>query len=566
MTNIQKNIFIVILLLATFLRFYRLDQIPPSLFSDEVDLGYQAYSVLKTGKDYQGNFLPIHFQSFADFRSSLYIYSSLPTLAIFGLNEWGIRIPAAFFGVLSLAGLFLLIKKLGFNYWIALCSVFLLSISPWHLHYSRAGFEVTLMMALLVWGTALFLIGLAKKPFLIAGTILIFMSIYSYSTAKLFVPVFALGLIIIYRKQLLRLSGKFKLVWTILLLLVILPFGFDLLRGQAAYRFSYTSIFADPTIPKEVDVNRLIDSRDKDLTVGTKSTLISKILHNKFISFGDVFLKNYMFSYSTNFLFIQGDYIGRHSVGKMGEFYFMEAIFAVAGLFFLFRSASSKSRNTILLWLLFSPVPSALTVEGGGHATRLFLLLVPLYIINGLGFYNIWQITRKASSFKRMIFLVFAAAFIFNIYFYFHRYWVHYSSEQERLWHYGFKQVITEAQNLKGQFKRIVFTTSTEPPLIFILFWTGFDPLTFQQKKIEYVTLPDFGTNIPKIDKFYLSSLPQKLDIQKLADVIKSDMLVIVNRKDLPIDLRKEKIKGIKTIDTIEYPSGEVAFYLLTHE
>ena len=42
---------IFITLLGAFFRLYKLDKFPPALFGDEVDVGYQAYSILKTGKD-----------------------------------------------------------------------------------------------------------------------------------------------------------------------------------------------------------------------------------------------------------------------------------------------------------------------------------------------------------------------------------------------------------------------------------------------------------------------------------------------------------------------------------
>ena len=52
-----------IVLLAFFLRFYKVTEIPPSLNWDEVSIGYNAYSILKTGRDEWGVFLPIHFKA-----------------------------------------------------------------------------------------------------------------------------------------------------------------------------------------------------------------------------------------------------------------------------------------------------------------------------------------------------------------------------------------------------------------------------------------------------------------------------------------------------------------------
>src|SRR3989344_1271339 len=96
----NKKILIVILLFAAFLRFWKINEVPVSLFGDELDVGYQAYSILKTGKDYSGNFWPLHFHSLAEWRTPLYLYSSVPTVALFGISPLGVRLPAALFGVL----------------------------------------------------------------------------------------------------------------------------------------------------------------------------------------------------------------------------------------------------------------------------------------------------------------------------------------------------------------------------------------------------------------------------------------------------------------------------------
>ena len=105
-------IFLLIILLAAGLRIYKLDSIPPGLFGDEVDVGYQAYSLLNTGKDLTGRFLPFYLKSLSEFRTPLYIYSAVPFIGVFGLNEWGVRLPAVFWGLTSIIGMFLLSRKL----------------------------------------------------------------------------------------------------------------------------------------------------------------------------------------------------------------------------------------------------------------------------------------------------------------------------------------------------------------------------------------------------------------------------------------------------------------------
>src|SRR3990170_8801932 len=106
-----KLLIILILLLAFVLRFYNLSQNPPGLYWDEVSNGYNAYSVLKTGKDEYGVFLPSVFRSYDDYKPPVYIYSIIPSIVIFGLNEFAVRFPSAAGGVLTVFLVYLITKK-----------------------------------------------------------------------------------------------------------------------------------------------------------------------------------------------------------------------------------------------------------------------------------------------------------------------------------------------------------------------------------------------------------------------------------------------------------------------
>src|SRR4030043_2230661 len=103
---------IAIILVAFFLRFWKIDKVPVSLFGDELDVGYQAYSILKTGRDYYGNLMPMHFHSLAEWRTPIYLYSAVPTVAIFGISPLGVRLPAAIFGILGIYVLYLLVREI----------------------------------------------------------------------------------------------------------------------------------------------------------------------------------------------------------------------------------------------------------------------------------------------------------------------------------------------------------------------------------------------------------------------------------------------------------------------
>src|SRR3989338_1229714 len=127
---------IFIFILATVLRFYQLGQNPPSLNWDETAHGYNAYSILVTGRDEYGYRLPLSFRSFDDYKPPLYTYLVVPSIAVFGLSDFAVRFPSAAIGVLAVLATFLMVYELFKNYKIALLSAFFLCISPWHLQFS----------------------------------------------------------------------------------------------------------------------------------------------------------------------------------------------------------------------------------------------------------------------------------------------------------------------------------------------------------------------------------------------------------------------------------------------
>lgn len=540
--SIQKKLLLLTVLLAAVIRNYALDSIPPSLFSDEVDLGYQAYSILKTGHDYFGNFLPVHPQSSSDFRAPLYIYLTIPLVAAFGLNEWAVRLPASIFGILSVVLIYFLVTKLGFSKWVGLLTSFSLAISPWSIHYSRAGFEVTLMLLLIICGLWFFLMGLVNRIFLIFSSVSFILATYTYSTAKLFVPLFGIVLIFIYFKQLIKLSLKWKIGILLLLAVFSMPLIFDTISGKSGYRFSYTNIFTDPTIPKEIDVQRSIDTGSERL--GMQPTTLSKINHNKLLYFGESFVKNYLASFSTQFLFLDGDSIRRHSVGRIGQFYLFEVVTILIGLLMLLK-IKSTTRPILLSWILLSPIPASLTVGGGNHATRLILLLIPLIILSGLGLESIIKFLGSRYI-SRIFFFIFFLIIVVSVYFYLHRYFVHYPLEQERIWHYGFKQAILKVENSEKSFDRVLFTSSIEEPIPFILFWTKYSPEKFQESRSRI-----------RLEKYTVGSIKDK-------ELVDTKTLIIAAPKDLPKkNLAEVDLEGFTLLDSVKYPSGETVFMIL---
>lgn len=574
--SLKKLFFLfIVICVAGYLRLSNFTQNPPALYYDEVDAGYQAYSLLKTGKDYFGSKWPVSFHSLADFKAPFLIYFQAASIGLFGLNEVGVRLPSVFFGLLSIVVFFLFLFQVSRkNYWLSLIGTFVLSILPWHFHYSRIAFEVISMFFCLTTGFWLFFSAVLKKRGLLLFFSLLFfsLSIYAYATARLFLLLIGLLTFLIYRREIIDFGFK-KLLFCFLGVLIILtPFLIDLPKN--IHRFSYINIFSDSNLKYEIDRERLIDSSfQKEKEVGMKATLISKIFHNKPLSWGLTAGKNYFNSFSFSFLFLSGDKNLRHNVLGFGQIQLIFLPFLVIGLFKLFEIIKNKERLNLisqkeafflLVFLLISPIPSSITYEGGTHATRLFLMILPLVCLISLGIYEFLDWFKP--KIKIYIGFLLVIPIILNSIYYFHYYFIHYPIVSEKDWDYGFKEGIKYIKENGGKYEKIVITDSYQTqPLIYFLFWFQYNPKEFSFNNYHKQDLGWFGGNV--LGKYYFGHVDFSVLENNLLKLAKNNgdekILMLAGRYDFGKDLNKETPSYISVLKEIRFPSGEPVLYVL---
>lgn len=554
-------IIIAILFFALFLRLYKINSVPVSLFGDELDLGYHAYSILKTGRDYSGNFMPLHFQSLAEWRTPLYLYAAVPTVSLFGITPLGVRLPAVIFGVLSIYFFYLLIKKLTNNDKLALWSSFFLSVSPWHLQYSRAGFEVTMLLLFLLAGLYFFFKDLKGGKYLPLGFALLLLTPLIYSTAKLFTPFLLLFLLISYRKDIFSYSKKYLMQALVVGILLGGLTSYATLFSGGSQRFNYISVFSDPITIPEIGVSRLEDSIMRGETgTGIRPKLFDRVIHNKFTFWGERIANNILQSLGTDFLFINGDPNPRHMMDNMGQFYKIDSLLLIIGLvsFFVLAKEDKKLRRLMLFWIIAGIIPAAITRDGGNHGTRLILILPPLIFLISSGF------TFLTKYYKYIYLVLFAVSFVF----YLHNYYVHYPWDSERWWHAGWKDAITTIKEVENNYDRVFITMSDEPAWIFFAAYSQFDPKKWHKGfPMEGTYVDGFG-GVSYIDKYYFGSIDEEgATIYDLSKFITNKDLYLASAKEIPWNLILEPGRipsGLKLIKAISYPSGEPHFYLFT--
>ena len=107
-----KIILVFILILGTFLRFYKLGSLPNSYSPDELAQGYTAYSILQTGKDEWGSRNWLSLRSFGDYKPPIQTLLMIPSIKIFGLTPFAVRFPNALLSVFTLILTYLISQKI----------------------------------------------------------------------------------------------------------------------------------------------------------------------------------------------------------------------------------------------------------------------------------------------------------------------------------------------------------------------------------------------------------------------------------------------------------------------
>lgn len=560
-----KLILIVIVLIGSFIRVWQLNKVPASLYWDEMDVGYQASSFLKTGKDYFGNSYPIFFHSFADFRTPLYIYATIPFITILGLNEWSVRLPSALFGILSILLIYLVIRELFKKEKIALISSLVLALSPWAIHYSRIAFEVSLMLFLFLLGLLSFFKSFKNPKWIIISGISFSLCIWTYSIAKLFIPIVLGILIFLYIDRLRKIDKKYLISVLLIFIILLTPIYFSNFFFKGGQRFSEISIFTDPTIGNEINERRLnaalLSGTEKNL--GMKTNLIDKIQYNKPQIWLKNFTNNYLTSFSTNFLFIEGDSNLRHSPLNIGQFYKVEALSLLLGLIFLILNFRVFSKDTILLisLLLIAPIPSALTRDGGNHATRLYFLIFPLIAIISLGMSSLFEKNKVLRIFGwvyLIIFFISSLSFLRN-------YYIFYPAESAKAFEYGFKNVALTTSSSKDKYENIIFDDNETSGMMAYLFNTSYPPdkfhneiNTFQSKVLENI-------EANKLDNIYFLR-PTGRDWKTIIQTkqIHKTLLIVSAKQFQEQDPKKaESDYAGEILDIIYYPNMLPAFYIM---
>jgi len=462
-------VFSIVILIAFVLRFYSIDRIPPSLSWDEVSIGYNAYSILKTGLDEHGKFLPLDaFAGYGDYKPPLAIYLTVPFVALFGLTDFAVRFPSALFGTLTVVLTYFLAQELSKkNKKLPILSSALLAISPWHINVSRAGFEANIALFFVVLGTWLILKA-REKPLLwtIAGIPYV-LSMYTFNSSRYFVLIFCLGLVCYVWKSI-HISWKQVGVGIVVAGAMLLPLIPHLLSKEARLRFVEVNIFTEASV---------VEIANERIERGGKG-ILANVINNRRIGYMRSYLLHFFDNLQPEFLFVKGDGNPKFSTQDVGQLYIMEAPLLMIGIFALFL-VNWRVGLLLVYWIVAAIVPAA-TARETPHALRILNSLPTWHIFVAFGIITCVEKMREWGKNNQMLPRLFCFALIalyaFNVTYYLHNYYRHYPIEYSGEWQYGYREAIKVSEKIKGNYDRIIVSESIGRAYMYTLFYTKTDP------------------------------------------------------------------------------------------
>jgi 4-amino-4-deoxy-L-arabinose transferase-like glycosyltransferase len=529
----NKIYFIIIFVISVFFRFYKLDNLPSSLNWDEISHGYNAYSLLKTGKDQWGQSWPIfNFRAYGDYPTTLNLYLTIPFIYLFGLNAFALRLPAAILGILFTIIIYLFARIIFKNRNLALITFVIASFSPWTFFPSRGVFQSNLAQFFLLLGVYLFYIKTNKKIIWILSALSLGLSMYSYHNTRLITPLIFGLLLFIYRPKKIK-----TLIISIIFLILAIPSFINLFSQDSMARNRWVGIINPNSINLINESRRLFEGPQ----------FLNLAINNKVVYFTREVVNNFILFLSPLPIFFNGSQNYQFNLPNSALIFIYFLPFFYIGLFYCFKNLL-KNKDLIFLCIAFliTLIPAALTV-GDYPSIRLTIATPFIYIFITYGFL---YLSSKTKGYLLPLVLIITLIF-FGIYW---QNYNKYSIDFAPSWQYGYKEVISEINTLYPQYKQIYFTKKYGEPHEFILFYNAWD----SQK---YLNDPNLNTDFHS-DWYWVNSFDKYIflnDWEIKSKTIPTNSLLITSPNNYPT-------KNSKLLKTINFPSGIPAFDIVTYD
>lgn len=445
--------------------------VPSGLNRDEAALGYNAFSLLKTGKDEWGKQWPVVFRSFGDYKLAGYIYATVPSVGLFGLNALAVRLPSLLAGIamIPLAYIFttsfIPMKRIG------VFAAGIQAIAPWALHYSKVAFEANFALMLFVLGLT-FVIREAPRCTAKSclGILLVFFSLITYNAPLIILPVIML-MMLLWKKRPVK-SVVFLALGVVIAFLLVFP---------ATQSKRAITIFSDEGVKTTLMNGRFLAG----------SNMFQRIYYSRPVYYSLVVAKQYVSSFHPQFLVIRGGQNPWHQAP--GTAHLSWTLYALAILGLLVGWKVFRREDNLLVYGIFfaSPLASAITSDAP-QATRMLLFFFMMTFFAAVGVFWIFL-------YSKWIARGVVVAATFELFFYMQIYLGSFAQHPQVEWLAGFDKAIVKAEQLRTSNETIAIIGDQHYMYIYPLFYEKVDPTEFRST-VQYY--PNDALGLSQVKQF----------------------------------------------------------------
>lgn len=359
MRNVQLIIEkIVLFIAASFIlvffvsHFLYLSLTPSGLYVDESSIGYNAFSILRTGRDEHGHFLPLYFEAFGDYKNPIYVYSVTIPFLLFGVSVTSLRLTSTIWILAAILSLIFFLLKLKETKKVIIFTLLLLLTNPWQWELSRVAYELSSTPFFLIVAICSYYLCCkvtTQKEFFkwfVLFALSLGFSFYTYTSARVLAVLFFICGIFFLRKKI-TLTTFFTSTGIFIVCLLPLFISQSLQEGALLARY------------KVVGLSYYTNSNQEFFLTAAK---------------------NYFSHFSPAFLFFGGDENLSHVPVPYGILLLSSAYFLVVGLVYGYKKESRDFFWWLISCLVISPIPSAVTIQSP-HVLRVIGWLPFIFIL-----------------------------------------------------------------------------------------------------------------------------------------------------------------------------------------
>ncbi len=495
------------------------------------------------------------FTAFGDYKLPLYIYLTTIPIYFLGLTPTAVRLVSVIAGSLAIPGIYLLTRQL-FNKILSpktshnasLLSAFLLAISPWHFFISRPALEANLALTLIIFGFWALLKGLTHPRFYLLSSILLSLSLHTYNTARVFVPLLLIAFFIIYRRRILNFNRQSLPIYSLILSVLIFIssstlVGQQIFTGTGTARYSKLAILSDTAV-YQIGQSRLHSPLSKNL---------ARLRYNRPFYFLTKFSKNYFSYFTPSFLYQTHGAHKQFAITGQNLFTLPVTLLGLIGIVTLIIKYRSNSAYFLFSWFLISPVASALTADPP-QALRPNPMIPAVILFATIGAFTLINFASKKSRVQAVIYTLILLICLSGYVRYINVYWTDYLTNYSQSWQYGYRQTIEYIDEHQADYSHIIFTKRYGEPHIFYAFFSRLDPTLLQpnNNNIRFKQSDWFWTD--KIENIYFvndwdipSILTDTIPLESGGVVELKNSLLILSPHNLPTN-----ITVLKTINFLD--------------